>query len=203
MSNVELTGGVDNVGCLNGTIKVAAGHYVDLQNPDPATIDLRSIAAALSKICRFGGHCPKFYSVAEHCCLMYRLAKGDRFGMPYGWIRKCLLEILLHDATEAYVGDMVRPLKVTMPQFGEAERRIERAIEKAYGLDFAAWKTTIKYYDNIMLKAEKLALWPEDTETWHGFENIRSVDVRFQFWSPVYAESEFYNTAIELIRERR
>ena len=67
-------------GCLKNTIKVAAGHYVDLVNPDPDTIEIRSIASALSKVCRFGGHCPEFYSVAEHCCHAVVLGRQD--GLP-------------------------------------------------------------------------------------------------------------------------
>ena len=68
---------IDRFGCLSNTIKVAAGHYVDLVNPDPGSIEIKSIAAALSKVCRFGGHCPVFYSVAEHCIHATALAASE------------------------------------------------------------------------------------------------------------------------------
>lgn len=176
---------IDRVGCLNNTIKVAAGHYVDLVNPDPATIELKSIAAALSKICRFGGHSPVFYSVAEHCVRATMLAQKD------GWSNHALKAIILHDAAEAYVGDMVKPLKVTMPEYSMAEGRIEAAIETAFDVDICFWRPVIKRYDRAMLKAEKIRMWPEDKEHWQGFGEIENVDVKFEFWGPEEAEFKF------------
>lgn len=176
---------LDTFGCLNNTIKVSAGHYVDLANPDPATIEVKSIAAALSKVCRFGGHCPKFYSVAEHCIHATALACSE------GYAGDALTAVFLHDAAEAYIGDMVKPLKVTMPQYGEAEQRIEAAIQAAFGVDFSKWMEVIKRFDRAMLKAEKVTMWPEDTEKWAGFSEIEDRVVRFQFWEPSEAEIQF------------
>ncbi len=141
---------LDSFGCLKNTIKVSAGHYVDLVNPDPASIEVGSIAAALSKVCRFGGHCPKFYSVAEHCIHATTLACSE------GFAGDALCAVFLHDAAEAYIGDMVKPLKVTIPHYGEAERRIEIAIERSFGVNFDRWEGVIKRFDRAMLKAEKV-----------------------------------------------
>lgn len=176
---------LDTFGCLNNTIKVSAGHYVDLANPDPSTIEVKSIAAALSKVCRFGGHCPQFYSVAEHCIHATAMACSD------GYTGDALIAVFLHDAAEAYIGDMVKPLKVTMPQYGEAEQRIEAAIQAAFGIDFAKWMDVIKRFDRAMLKAEKVTMWPEDTEKWAGFSEIEDRVVKFQFWEPRQAEMQF------------
>lgn len=176
---------LDRFGCLNNTIKVAAGHYVDLVSPDPASIEIISIASALSKICRFGGHCPKFYSVAEHCVHATAMASAD------GYTGDALMAVFLHDAAEAYLGDMVKPLKVTMPQYSEAEQRMESAIELAFGVDIERWSGVIKKFDRAMLKAEKIAMWPEDKEKWHGFGEIEDREVPFQFWSPEDAERHF------------
>ncbi len=176
---------LDTFGCLNNTIKVAAGHYVDLAAPDAASIEIKSIGSALSKICRFGGHCPKFYSVAEHCVRATAMAASE------GYTGDALTAVFLHDAAEAYVGDMVKPLKVTMPQYGEAERRIEAAIELAFGVDFSKWSEVIKRFDRAMLKAEKTAMWPEDKETWAGFGDIEDRVVRFDYWLPPDAEANF------------
>jgi uncharacterized protein len=176
---------LDTFGCLNNTIKVSAGHYVDLANPDPSTIEVKSIAAALSKVCRFGGHCPQFYSVAEHCIHATALACSE------GYTGDALIAVFLHDAAEAYIGDMVKPLKVTMPQYGEAEQRIEAAIQAAFGVDFSKWMDVIKRFDRAMLKAEKVTMWPEDTEKWAGFSEIEDRVVKFQFWEPSQAEMQF------------
>lgn len=183
---------VDTFGCLNNTIKVAAGHYVDLAAPDPTTIEIKSIAAALSKICRFGGHCPKFYSVAEHCIHATLLAVAD------GVTGDALVAVFLHDAAEAYIGDMVKPLKVTMPQYAEAERRVEAAIQEAFAIDFDCFEATIKRYDRAMLKVEKLGMWPGDTEKWAGFSDIETRQVNLQYWSPTEAEMQFLAMARSL-----
>ena len=176
---------IDKFGCLNNTIKVAAGHYLDLVAPDPASIEIESIAAALSKICRFGGHCPKFYSVAEHCVHATAMACSD------GYTGDALMAVFLHDAAEAYLGDMVKPLKVTMPQYREAEIRMESAIELAFGVDLDRWSGVIKRFDRAMLKAEKMNMWPEDKEKWSGFGEIEHREVQFKFWSHDDAKMQF------------
>jgi uncharacterized protein len=183
---------IDSFGCLSNTIKVSAGHYVDLLNPDPETIEIRSIAAALSKICRFGGHCPYFYSVAEHCIHAVDLARSE------GYAGEPLIAILLHDATEAYLGDMVKPLKMNMPQYVELEQRMESAISLAFGIDFDRWKPLIKRFDRGMLKAEKMRLWPEDKEHWAGFSDIEDTKVHFHFCTPTIAEITFLKVALNL-----
>lgn len=68
----------------------------------PEDICIRDIARALSNICRFTGHCKRFYSVAQHSVLVSEQAINPFLG-------------LMHDAAEAYVGDMNRPLKSAMP----------------------------------------------------------------------------------------
>lgn len=184
------SGNYDRFGCLNNTIKVAAGHYVDLIDPDPASIDIESIAAALSKVCRYGGHCPKFYSVAEHCVIAAELAFADGL-----WTPEAIRAILMHDAAEAYIGDMVKPLKVTLPEFAKVENRMESAIAERFGLLQGIHDSIVKDYDRAMLKAEKIALWPEDKERWSGFETIPTRPVTFHWWSPEQAEHKFLDAA--------
>jgi 5'-deoxynucleotidase YfbR-like HD superfamily hydrolase len=176
---------VDTFGCVRNTIKVSAGHYVDFMNPDPATIEISSVAAGLSKICRFGGQCPQFYSVAEHCIHATALAVSD------GLVGDVLRAVFLHDAAEAYIGDMVKPLKVMMPEYAVVERRMEAAIEKAFGVEFLRWENTIKFFDRAMLKAEKTTMWPNDAEEWEGFSEIEDRDVPLRFWRPDQAEWQF------------
>ncbi len=176
---------VDTFGCRGNTIKVHAGHYLDLADPSIHDIDLATIAAALSKLCRFGCHCPKFYSVAEHCVHASRLAAKDQYGI------EAQRAILLHDAAEAYIGDVVKPLKLMLPDYAEVEERMERVVGKRFGVGFESHAGVIKLYDQAMLKAEKQAMWPEDAEEWTGFGGIADVDVTFEFWSPSDAEERF------------
>lgn len=183
---------VDRTGCIGNTIKVASGHYIDVSDPDPKDIDLFSIASALSKICRFGGHCPVFYSVAEHCVLAVALAAQDDSSLEF------MRALLLHDATEAYLGDMVKPLKNIMPQYREVEDRMEKAIATHFSLDFERYHSGIKSYDRMMLKAEKNALWPTSTEKWTGWDMIEDREVHFAFSEPLAAQERFLGVASSL-----
>lgn len=181
-------------GCVQGGgfIKVAAGHYFSLEHPDPDLIEIWSISEALGKICRYGGHCPRFYSVAEHCVHAVEQAELD------GHSNKALMAILLHDAAEAYVGDMVRPLKAINPEYKRIEGKVEDAICERFEVKLDDFYTTIKLYDLILMKAEKKHFWPEDTQEWTGLEDIPDRDVPFACWVPERA-SYWYRSTFERI----
>jgi uncharacterized protein len=89
---------------------------------DPDSICIEDIAHALSNVCRFSGHCPHHYSVAQHSVLVSKLCSQDD-----------ALTGLLHDATEAYIGDMVTPLKRLIPDFRSFEDRLWSIIAKKFG----------------------------------------------------------------------
>jgi len=182
----------DAFGCLANTIKVAAGHYVDLSNPTPNMIDIDSIAIALGRICRFGGHCPRFYSVAEHSVHATELAR--KAGMKTDIMRA----VLLHDAAEAYIGDVVKPLKIILPGYAEIERRIEKAIAERFNVDFERYYISIRTCDRLMLKAEKRSMWPNDSHEWHGFNEIPTADVDFQYYRPETAAEVFLNRCVSV-----
>lgn len=127
-------------------IRVASGTYVDLADPDPETIFVEDIAHGLAHVCRFGGHVATFYSVAEHSLNV--AAQLDRmFGDPY-----LTMQGLFHDATEAFMGDIVRPLKHSpvMDGYREAESNLERAIALRFGLAVPA-AVEVKAADNEIL----------------------------------------------------
>lgn len=181
----------NNTGCIGSKMIVAAGHYVDLVAPDPDDIDIHSIGAALSKICRFGGHVPRFYSVAEHSVLAATTAV-EHEGVNCSAAIKA---VFLHDAAEAYIGDMIRPLKNMMGEFRRIERLFERAIEQRFNVDFQEHGDLIKRVDNILLLAEKKKLFPDDCAQWSGLDSIESVDVLFYFLQSDEAEILFQQTA--------
>lgn|SRR6185312_4619791 len=95
-------------------------------DPRPDEICIEDIAHALSNVCRFGGHVRTFYSVAQHCVLAARYVDGDLALKRWA---------LLHDASEAYLGDMVKPLKNTMHAFEEVERNVMEVIARKFGLE--------------------------------------------------------------------
>jgi len=85
---------------MNAWIQTISGRKFPLAEPDPNQIDIEDIAHALSMLCRFNGHCTQFYSVAEHSMHVSHEISND-----------LALAGLLHDAAEAYLGDVPSPLK--------------------------------------------------------------------------------------------
>lgn len=102
----------------------ASGRKVFVAAPNPDHILIHDIAHALSNICRFGGHLSTFYSVADHSVCVAN-AVPEALALP----------ALLHDATEAYLGDVIRPLKRLLPGYAELERRWAVAIGRAFNVD--------------------------------------------------------------------
>ena len=124
-----------------------SGVDIDPTNPRPEQIKLVDIAHALSNVCRFGGQCPTFYSVACHS--MY-VADSVPKGLA--------IEGLLHDASEAYCGDMIKCLKVLCPDFQVIEQRFDAAIRERFCLPPAMRpeaKLEIKRADIAALLAER------------------------------------------------
>lgn len=139
---------------VDGVVKKAeiqtnSGIIFDLLNPDPEKISLDDIAHSLAMQCRFNGHFPFFYSVATHSILATTLAMQDRIFVDV------LRAVLMHDAAEAYAGDMIRPLKDVLPQFKAIYKGVEAAVGKRFGIDFDAYKHNVSYYDDQMLEFEQ------------------------------------------------
>ncbi len=125
-------------------IQTHSGIAFDLLNPTPDMIDIGDIAHALSNVCRFGGHCREFYSVAQHSVHVaqwaYEATAEDYSYIDPSMASEVALWGLLHDAPEAYIGDMVRPLKHGSDcgvEFQQVERRIMDAICEKFDLDAA------------------------------------------------------------------
>jgi hypothetical protein len=179
---------MNHFGCLNNTIPlVRSGLYFDLAAPRAADVRIEDIAAGLAKICRFGGHVDPFYSVAEHSVACAMAAMADR------WHPGNVLAVLLHDAAEAYVGDMVKPLKIMLPEYSRIEGAVQAAIGEALGIDFEAKRGVIQLYDHALLIAEKRALFPADKTRWTGEDGVLHLDYSPQCWPPERAETEFLN----------
>lgn len=131
-----------------GHIKTAAGWVAPL-DLSPGQVSLTAISQALSNICRYGGHLPSHYSVAEHSLYVSNVL------MVSTEDPRLALCGLLHDASEAYMGDMVRPVKDLMPEFREAEDHVQLAIADAFGL--FGWEIEqhdVKVADTDILKWE-------------------------------------------------
>ena len=130
-------------------------------DPRPEEIDVLDIAHALSHLCRFAGHVTRFYSVADHCVRVSRLAAPDD--------RALALAGLLHDATEAYVVDVPRPLKRFLPGYAEIEARVARCVEVRFGLEIGILDhPAVKGWDEVLLATEARDLMGgESAGKWH------------------------------------
>lgn len=127
-------------------MRTRSGKNVDPLDLKPEDICIEDIAHALSNLCRFGGHCEVFYSVAEHS-----IRVADIVPPAYK------LQALLHDATEAYLGDMIRPLKYRMPMYIDAERAVWQAIAKRFSIQ-PILHSSVKEADEVMLHTEGIHL---------------------------------------------
>jgi 5'-deoxynucleotidase YfbR-like HD superfamily hydrolase len=140
----------------DSTILCKSGTYFDIINPNTEQIMILDIVTALSRICRFGGHCDKFYSVAQHS-----------LHVSYAVPPQYALEGLLHDAAEAYIGDLVAPLKQFLPDYKRIEHNIEAVIAQKFALNTSpACFDAIKEADLRMLLTEKRDLFHGENTNW-------------------------------------
>jgi len=114
-------------------------------NPSEDAIRIDDIANALSKICRFNGQVSHFYTVAQHSCLVAMMSPA--------WCRK---EALMHDAAEAYIGDIIKPVKNLLgASFHSIESNLETVIAQKYGLKTdQVTKDEIKKWDRFAVQLE-------------------------------------------------
>ena len=105
------------------TILLRSGNYFDLQDPSASRFEVSDIAHALSNICRFTGHTQRFYSVAEHSVICSHMVPPED-----------AMAALMHDASEAFIGDVSTPLKSLLPDYKSLEHRVEQAVWSRLGL---------------------------------------------------------------------
>jgi hypothetical protein len=138
---------------VSSSIITFGGTRFDPINPDPALLDINDIAHSLSNQCRFTGHVKYFYSVAEHSvrCLDLAYTLGGEYDDT-----QLLRTVLLHDASEAYLSDIARPVKHAAG-FGDGYRDIEdglqAAISERYDLIYP-FPPIVHAIDNALLAAE-------------------------------------------------
>ena len=124
------------------SIRTFTGQYVNVINPNPDTINIEDIAHSLANMPRFGGHLKHFYSVAEHSLLCMDYVADN-----------LKLQALLHDASEAYLMDMPKPIKNHLPDYQIIEYKIQSVINKKFGLPIDLDKS-IKVVDKKIIEFE-------------------------------------------------
>lgn len=159
----------------------------DLMDPRADDVDIEDIAHALGHLCRFGGHSKRFYSVAEHSVHVSRLVPPEY-----------QLAGLMHDAAEAYVQDMVRPLKVELERYREIEHGIMCAIANRFNFFFFG-QPSVKDADNAMLALERDHPFVMNgaTEPWAGLPDPPK-SIYIENWAPLEAKRRFLIRFVEL-----
>lgn len=167
-------------------------------DPRPEEVKLEDIAHALSLVCRFAGHTKHFYSVAQHSVLVSRLFPDDSHMALWG---------LMHDAPEAYIGDITRPLKQYLMTYESGmHRRIadhEDAIMEAVAATlnlcpYPNWDK-IKDADNVLLATEARDLMSPLDPDWHKWiKDVPTMPETIEPWSPDMAEVRFIRRYQEL-----
>ena len=173
-------------------MQLSSGAAFDLVGQEPAQIDIRDIAVSLAKICRYNGHTARhiFYSVAQHSVLVSNIMHK---ATP-----EAQLYALLHDAHEAYVGDMIRPVKQLFEGFdvydarADVENVIQRSVHMAVGLPHpvpAHIAKAIKTADEILLATERRDIMAEPARPWRSLPDPVGQVIRPWPWS--WAEEKF------------
>jgi hypothetical protein len=177
-------------------LQTVSGRWVNPFDPDLDQLDAGDIARALANVCRFGGHTRAFYSVAQHSVIVSRLVEER------GGDADDAFAALMHDATEAYLGDMPHPLKhrsALGAAFREAEAHLEQAIRSRFRIKVDV--PEIKRIDRALLATERRAF---SGENWHWpeLDGVEPLDVELEAWPPDVAAREFAQRYTELDARR-
>jgi 5'-deoxynucleotidase YfbR-like HD superfamily hydrolase len=150
-------------------VQTRNGEHFDPKVGKLSAVVVDDIAHALSNLCRFSGHCRSFYSVAEHSVLVSRIIRD-----AYPQDTNAIWAGLLHDATEAYVGDITTPLKDLLPQFKELEEQLAVKIAKKFKIRWdERTLARVKTADLIALSTEAKLLF-EDISQWDIIKSYES-----------------------------
>ena len=177
-------------------LQTVSGRWVNPFDPDPEQLDAGDIARALANVCRFGGHTRAFYSVAQHSVIVSRIVE-ERGGDAAD-----AFAALMHDATEAYLGDMPHPIKhrsALGAAFREAEKELERAIQARFRIKPDV--PEIKRVDRALLATERRAF---SGENWHWpeLDGVEPLALDLQAWPPDEAAQAFAERYAELDARR-
>lgn len=153
------------------TIMLQSGAWFDFAAPHASPFTIEDIAHGLANICRYSGQCSRFYSVAEHSLLVSDIASGFE------------LEALMHDAAEAFLGDITRPLKQMLPEYKRIEKEVETAIFSRFGLP-TPLPREVKRADLSVLAAEQRQIMPPGTDDWLREQDVVRAPIVVRHLSP-------------------
>jgi len=159
-------------------IQTYTGRRFTPTKPLIESIVIEDIAHALSRQCRFSGHSLEFYSIAQHSVLASYIC--DTKDQLWG---------LLHDASEAYVVDIPRPIKKHIPEYIKLENNVQNAICKRFELD-EKMPESVKKADDLLLVTEARDLLSTVRDEW-GYDHITPLPFKIEPVSPDEAKEMF------------
>ena len=162
----------------HATIQCRSGHYFDFLNPHQCFVLVQDIAHSLSMQCRFNGHTARFYSVAEHSVHCSHIVPPED-----------ALAALMHDAAEAFIGDVAKPLKMLLPDYQQIEGQVERAVFEKLKIPYP-FPPSVKQADLNMLRLEQRDAMLS-TDLWDTFGKEGVPNVALRFWNPTEARNRF------------
>ncbi len=172
---------------IGPTIMLRSGAVLDFLDPRSSGFTIDDIAHGLSLICRYAGQCDRFYSVAEHCLHVSDVAIGYEYAA------------LMHDAAEAFVGDVTRPLKQLLPTYKRIEADVERAIFERFNVPYPL-PAAVKLADLSVLAAEQGQIMPRGTNAWALAEGIAPAEITVKALRPEEAKVAFMERFTQLYR---
>ena len=176
---------------MKAIIQAHSGEYIDLENPHKSKFLIEDIAHGLANTCRFGGQCSPFYSVAQHC-VHVSLLVPPRYAKAG----------LLHDAPEAYIGDVPSPLKALLKDYQFIEDDLQFHICFKLG-EPSIYPPEVKAADLIALATERRDLMPNTptNEAWAFLDGITPDQDKIQPWGPMMAKEAFLNRYHQIVAE--
>lgn len=158
-------------------INAWSGATIDFRTPENSEFTLEDIATGLSHECRYAGQLDKFYSVAQHCLLVMALAP-----------RELRVHALMHDASEAYMKDIPKPLKVMLPEYERIEEQMQQAIMDQFEISVLNAEY-IHFYDQEALEIEINAF--RNNRPGRFNEIMRSMNYLPGRWTPEMAKNNW------------
>lgn len=169
-----------------------SGLAFDPIDPDPALIRIEDIAHALGMTCRYGGHVRHFYSVAEHCVLVSQAL--EREDQHPSWVVR---QGLMHDAAEAYMADLIRPIKHHVVGYREAEDRLLSVIFDKFNIP-SPLAGPVHRADLRIVVDERDELLAPPPMSWSALEGVDPLGVTVTGWQPGIATEMFLRRFEEL-----
>ncbi|MCD8048761.1 MAG: phosphohydrolase [Clostridia bacterium] len=166
------------------TIFTYSGKIIDPANVRAEDIDERDITHALSQVCRATGHFKHFYSVAQHSINCMREAKAR------GYSERVCFAALLHDAGEAYLSDVSRPIKEKLPEYVTIENAFLKAVfEKfnLYPLSEEEWKKVAEVDDACL---------------WYEFKMLHTIPIEYDVPPRLYSKPDLKKRSMRSVKKQ-